>query len=218
MRSTVALALSLAWLPLAHAATTAPTATVDEMVARVQKVYEATRDLHARFDQEIETAAGRKRQASGDLWLKKPGKMRWEYRQPEKKLMIANGETLWVYEPEDQQAFKQDLRSSSLPSSVTFLFGAGKLQDEFTITRDAAPGLAGPGEMALRLVPKTPSAQVRTLVFVVDEKTALVKRTILHDQQGGVNRMTFSGIEINRGVDARKFAFTPPGGTRVLTP
>lgn len=207
--------LPFCWLAVAEAA---PVGEATELVTRMQKVYETTRDLHARFEQEIETAAGRKRQASGELWLKKPGKMRWDYRKPEKKLLVADGQTLWVYEPENQQAFKQDLRASSLPSSVTFLFGAGKLSDEFDISIDSTPGLAAPGNTALKLLPRVNSAQYRYLIFIVNEKTALVTTTIIYDQQGGISRMSFSGVETNRSADAKKFVFTPPSGTRVLTP
>ena len=42
------------------------------------------------------------------MWLKKPGRMRWDYEKPEKKLMVSDGSTLWVYEPEDEQAATQN--------------------------------------------------------------------------------------------------------------
>src|SRR5689334_7559331 len=89
-----------------------------ELVAAVQRYYDGSKDLHARFDQQLTTSMGTKKKASGELWLKKPGRRRWDYQKPEKKLMVADGTTLWVYEPEDEQAFKQELRSSNLPESV----------------------------------------------------------------------------------------------------
>jgi chaperone LolA len=186
-------------------------------VARIQKFYEGTKDLHAKFEQSLESGVGVKRKATGELWLKKPGRMRWEYAKPEKKLMIADGQTLWVYEPEDEQAFRQDLRSSSLPSSVTFLWGAGKLTDEFTVTVEKIEGVGAPGDLVLKLVPKQATAQYRYLVFVVDAN-AMVKETLVYDQQGGTNRMTFHDVALNRGVPDGKFTFSPPAGTRVIRP
>jgi outer membrane lipoprotein carrier protein len=191
------------------------------LVVRIQKFYESTKDLHAKFEQELDSGLGRKRTASGDLWLKKPGKMRWEYAKPEKKLMIADGQVLWVYEPEDQQAFKQSLQASSLPSSVTFLWGEGKLSDEFQVSQEngeATAGLGGAGEVVLKLVPRKPTAQYRYLLFVVDEKSAMVKESLLYDQQGGTNHMKFRDVEINKGAADEKFKFTPPSGTRILRP
>src|SRR6185503_760813 len=81
--------------------------TAAQTVDKVQRYYDATHDLHAKFSQELTSAiGGPPRKASGEVWLKKPGKMRWDYQQPEddKKVMIADGTTLWVYEADDAQA------------------------------------------------------------------------------------------------------------------
>jgi outer membrane lipoprotein carrier protein len=227
----------VALAPLAHADTGGPGQTgapapaeaksqakpatdagVASLVARMQKFYENTRDLHARFEQVVETGTGRKRMATGEVWLKKPGRMRWDYQKPDKKLMVADGETLWIYEPEDQQAFRQSMTASSLPSSVSFLFGKGQLADEFEITRENQPGLGRQGEVVLKLVPRQATAQYRYLFFVVDDKTAMVTGTVVYDQQGGQSRLSFHDVEVNRGVRDDKFQFKPPAGTRILQP
>src|SRR6185295_7605578 len=140
---TLLFALSFA-APGSAGAAAAQAGEAGELVAAVQRYYDGAKDLHARFDQQLTTSMGTKKKASGELWLKKPGRMRWDYQKPEKKLMVADGTTLWVYEPEDEQAFKQDLRSSTLPLSVSFLVGQGKLADEFDVTLEKSP----PAELA----------------------------------------------------------------------
>jgi outer membrane lipoprotein carrier protein len=191
-----------------------------DLAARIQKFYETTKDLHARFEQTMETGVGKKRTATGELWLKKPGRMRWEYQKPERKLMVADGQSLWVYEPEDQQAFRQSLTSSSLPSSVSFLWGQGRLADEFDVAIEKAPpaGVGGEGITVLKLVPKKATAQYRYLLFAVNDKTGMVVETVIFDQQGGTNDMKFRDIELNKNVGDDKFKFTPPVGTRILRP
>src|SRR5262245_44621181 len=79
--------------PAAPPASTPPATKpgVAEAVARMQKFYESTSDLHAKFEQELVASIGGTKKASGDVWLKKPGRMRWEYAKPEKKLMVADG-------------------------------------------------------------------------------------------------------------------------------
>ena len=191
---------------------------VKPLVSKIQKFYDSTRDLHAHFDQVLESGIGGKKKASGEVWLKKPGKMRWDYAKPEKKLMLSDGQTLWVYEPEDEQAFKQDLRSSTLPASVSFLFGQGRLAEEFTITVDHPKDLAQSGEVVLKLVPKVATASYRYLHFVVDPKSGLVRETVIYDQQGGTNTLSFNGVETNRGVADSRFKFAPPAGTKILSP
>lgn len=184
------------------------------IVERIQKYYDSTRDLHAKFEQTLESGMGRAKKASGDVWLKKPGRMRWDYQKPEKKLMVADGTTLWVYEQEDAQAIKQDMKSSTLPAQVSFLVGQGKLQDEFDSTVEKSEGES----ITLKLVPKSGTAAYRYLEFIVDAKTGMVKETVIYDQQGGTNRLSFSNVEQNRGVADGKFNFTPPPGTKILNP
>jgi outer membrane lipoprotein carrier protein len=185
------------------------------MLEKIQKYYDATKDLHAKFEQTLESGMGGKaKKASGDVWLKKPGKMRWDYAKPEKKLMVADGTTLWVYEEEDQQAIKQDMRSSTLPTQVSFLVGEGKLTNDFDATMEKSEADA----VTLKLVPKVGTTAYRYLNFVVDPKSGMVKQTIIFDQQGGKNTLTFTDVEQNKGVVDGKFTFSPPAGTRIIAP
>ncbi len=203
----------------AAATTSAAKADVKALVAKVQQFYDSTKDLKAHFDQQVESSIGSVKKASGDVLLKKGGKMRWDYTKPEKKLMVADGTTLWVFEPEEQQAFKQDLRGSTMPLSVAVLTGEAKLASEFDITAaDAAAATVADGEAAIQLAPKNPTGAYHHLVFVVDTTSGQVKQTIIVDHQGGKNRMTFSSYELNKGVDDGKFKFSPPSGTKVIQP
>lgn len=195
---------------------------VVEVVTNLQKVYERTTGLKANFNQTLTSAMG-KRQASGLMQLKKPGKMRWDYLKPEKKLFVADGTMMWMYEPEDEQAFRQPLSSSQLPAQVSFLFGRGRLLDEFDITyldgQKDSQKLGEAGDYVLKLVPKKATAQYKHLVFVVNPKTFMVKETLLYDQQGGTNHLVFSAIEINpKSLDDSRFSFTPPTGTKIINP
>jgi len=210
----------LALLVVPALALAQPKPDAAQLVAKVQRFYDGTRDLRAHFDQTLTSAVGLPKKASGEVWLKKPGRMRWDYLKPEKKLMVADGQTLWVYEPEDAQAFKQDLKSSSLPASVSFLVGQGKLTAEFDVTlADPAPaGLAQEGQVVLKLVPKTATTAYRYLLFAVDPATGQVHATQIYDQQGGVNQLSFSALQANQGVEDGKFRFSPPAGTRILKP
>jgi outer membrane lipoprotein carrier protein len=198
----------------------APQPDAEKTADAVQRYYDGAKDLHAKFEQTLTTAMGTKKKATGEVWLKKPGRMRWDYAKPEKKLMVADGETLWVYEPEDEQAFKQELRSSNLPDSVAFLLGEGKLKAQFDVKAEPAPpaGVAQPGEVVLRLVPKRATSAYKALLFVVDPKTGAVNGTVVYDQQGGQSHIRFSALETNKAPEDGKFKFTPPAGTRILKP
>ena len=83
---------------------------VKAVVAEVQKRYDGAADFRARFTQTLTSAAmGRKTNSAGEVMFKKPGRMRWDYEKPEKSSYITDGGVLWLYEPDDKQAFKQEL-------------------------------------------------------------------------------------------------------------
>jgi outer membrane lipoprotein carrier protein len=198
-----------------------PRPPLGAVVEKVQKRYDGAKDFRARFNQTLTNAAfGRKTSSAGEVLLKKPGRMRWNYAQPEMKMYLSDGNTLWLYEPEDKQAFKQDLKSSQLPSALAFLTGQGKLAAEFDIAFAAAgatktsPGT--PRDYVLTLSPKAPQAQVKTIVFVVDPATYDVRESVITDQQGNVNDLLFSDIRINTGVPDTTFRWAPPAGVRLI--
>lgn len=188
-----------------------------DVVDRVQKRYDAAADFRANFSQTLSNAAtGRKTASSGEVLLKKPGRMRWNYQKPEKKMYLADGQTLWLYEPEDNQVFKQDLRSSQLPAALAFLTGKGKLGDEFEIAFAPDATYGGPKDYVLRLSPRTPQAQIKILVFVVDPEAFHVRESVLIDSQGNVNDMVFSDVKVNGKIGDETFRWAPPAGARVI--
>jgi len=185
------------------------------VVARVQKYYDSTKDLRARFDQQLDSPSRAPSKASGEVWLKKPGKMRWDYAKPDKKLFVSDGSTLWFYDIDDEQAYRQDLKSSTLPAQVSFLLGEGKLDKEFDASLTKVDGV-GPDQLALKMVPKVGTTAYRYIVFVVDAKSGQVKQTIIYGQDGSTNRLSFADVLQNKGVDDGKFKFSPPAGTHII--
>ncbi|MEK6607238.1 MAG: outer membrane lipoprotein chaperone LolA [Myxococcota bacterium] len=193
--------------------------TAAEVLARMQAAYDATDDLKASFKQTWENPAyGQTRVAYGYVYLRKPGRMRWNYLKPDKKSLVSDGKTLWVYEEEDAQIFRQDVRDAGMPAAVAFLGGGRKLADDFDATIDAASTLGGPGRIVVKLAPKVPTAQFRNLVFVVDDVEFLVRESVVVDHQGAENHLAFTGIERNTRIPDAKFRFVPPAGVPVLDP
>ena len=209
----------LAAAPVAAAAP-APDAgrlEVGAVVDKVQRRYDSASDFRARFTQTLTSAAmGRKTNSAGAVMFKKPGRMRWDYDKPERATYVSDGNTLWLYEPDDQQAFKQALSASQLPAALAFLTGKGKLANEFDITLLDKSPYAAPGEYALALSPKVAEPQVKTLVFVVDPKTFDVRESVITDGQGNVNDLTFADIRTNTRLPDSDFRWSPPSGVRVI--
>src|SRR5512142_173940 len=170
----------MAQAPAPPPAPPGPRLDVKSVVAEVQKRYDGAADFRARFTQTLTSAAlGRKTSSAGEVMFKKPGRMRWDYEKPDKSSYVTDGGVLWLYEPEDRQAFKQDLKSSQLPAALSFLTGKGKLATEFDIT--FAAGKTGGSDYVLSLSPKTPQAQVKAIQFIVDPRTFDVRESVITD-------------------------------------
>lgn len=196
-----------------------PSAKLDvgAVVEKVQRRYDGATDFRARFTQTLTSAAmGRKTNSAGAVMFKKPGRMRWDYEKPERASYISDGNTLWLYEPDDQQAFKQSLSASQLPAALAFLTGKGKLANEFDITLVDKSPYAAPGEYVLSLSPKIAEPQVKGLLFVVDPKAFDVRESVITDSQGNVNDLTFADIKTNTKIPDSDFKWSPPSGVRVI--
>jgi len=196
-----------------------PTAVV---VDRVQRRYDAAQDFRADFNQTLTSQAmNRQTRSAGEVLLKKPGLMRWNYRTPEARMYLSDGALLWLYEPEDAQAFKQDLKSSQLPAALAFLTGTGKLAEQFEIetvprTDPDSSKFGNPRDYLLALHPRQAQPQIKSILFVVEPDTFEVRETVITDAQGNQNDVLFSNIRTNTLIPASTFRFTPPAGVRVI--
>ncbi|MGB0647376.1 MAG: outer membrane lipoprotein carrier protein LolA, partial [Bradymonadia bacterium] len=98
------------------------------VIMKLQHLYKTARSITAHFSQNYTYAVYKRTQkSSGRLFLKKPGLMRWDYRKPETKVFVSNGDDLWVYEPNKNQAHRKSLRESEIPIAISFLMGEGNL-------------------------------------------------------------------------------------------
>jgi outer membrane lipoprotein carrier protein len=185
-----------------------------EVMEGVQRFYQSTSDFKATFKQTyLFKVYGRTQVSGGRVFFKKPGKMRWDYDTPVPKLFVSDGQMLWVYEPQESQAFRRSLRSSQLPVALTFMSGRGRLADEFAPKLLPPPS---PTEYLLDLVPKTSSGDYQSLQLRIDRKTFAVVASTVVDPVGNTNTVEFTNFETNKGLPDKGFDFTPPAGVRVL--
>ncbi len=169
-----------------------------EIVERIQKFYEKTGGLTAKFQQRYKnTTFGKTTKSSGKVYIKKPGKMRWDYAEKVRgktktvKSFVSDGKTLWAVEHDNKQAFKKDLEKDLLPVAVTFLYGEGDLARDFDAEMETKKKFGKKGEYVLKLTPKKPSAQYKTLWLVVSPDNFRVRRSIVLEPSGNTNAFTF---------------------------
>jgi outer membrane lipoprotein carrier protein len=211
MRWSIAYLLTL--LP-AVAANSTP--DVRAIAQAVDNHYNHLQTLQAEFT-ETYRGAGIERTESGSLWLKKPGKMRWEYRSPKEKLFLSDGKDAWFYLPGDRQVRRTSVKKlDDLRSPLGFLLGKTRLEkelDALSVASDVAPMTAG--NTVLRGVPKAMADRVNEVVLEVTPDYRIA-RIQFEEADESVTEYRFGEQRENAEIADQRFRFIPPPGVEIV--
>ncbi|MBI4588599.1 MAG: outer membrane lipoprotein chaperone LolA [Candidatus Rokubacteria bacterium] len=209
-----ALALFLSLLP--HHPVAAQ--SVEEVVAGVEAAYARITDLRADFTQQaFNKSLGQTIRAEGTVYLRRGGKMRWEYRTPSPQQIVSDGQSLWVYTPELNQVNVGEAPRALAGPAGSFLAGLGRVSQEFSVRfLNPAAKTDEAGNPVLDLTPKQPTPVLTRLIVAVDPKEFLVRKAVLYDQFDNTVTMRFTRVTANSGLADRLFTFTPPKGVAVV--
>jgi len=189
---------------------------VQSTIQAVDHRYNHLHTLVADFT-EIYTGAGAERTESGALWLKKPGKMRWEYRSPREKLFLSDGKEGWFFVPGEQQVRKISMRKlDDLRSPIAFLLGKTRLEKELTglsVATSVAPLTAG--DTVLSGAPVGMADRVSQVVLEITPNHQIA-RILLDGTDGSVTEYRFTNQQEDVEVPDSQFRFIPPPGTEVI--
>ncbi len=191
------------------------------MARAVDNHYNHLRSLQSDFT-EIYRGEGAERVESGTLWLKKPRKMRWEYRSPKEKLFISDGEAVWFYLPGERQLRKTTLQKlNDWRSPLAFLLGKTKLENELRgLSKIPDQSPLGAGNTLLRGVPQgavmqSAAGQVNEVQLEITPSDQIV-RIVLLEADGATTEFRFAGWKENPELNDSRFQFTPPPGVETV--
>jgi outer membrane lipoprotein carrier protein len=203
-------------LALATAVDANSASDVHVIAQAVDKRYNHLQTLQAEFS-ETYRGGGIERTESGSLWLKKPGKMRWEYRSPKEKLFLSDGKDAWFYLPAERQVRRTPARKlDDLRSPLGFLLGKTKLEKELpglSLAPDVAPLI--PGNTVLRGVPKAMADRVHEVTLEITPDNQ-ISRIQLEEVDDSVTEYRFSEQKENFAIADQRFRFAPPPGVEVI--
>ena len=213
----LALAAVLAAASAMDAFAQAPDKSAAEVAAALQRKYDSIRDFSADFTHQHQSGVLRRKVVEqGSLLVKKPGKMRWEYKSPEKKLFVSDGKRIYFHDPAANQVTISDMpKGDEAASAALFLTGQGNLTRDFTASfLDGAS--AADGAYAVRLQPRTRQPEYDWLEIVVDRDTLLIQTLTAAEKDGGRSTFLFSRFKENIGVGDKPFEFEIPRGAEVI--
>lgn len=201
---------------LLHAGAPGQDSDAAKPLAGLQAWLDGTRQLEARFEQTLLSGVlGTGLSESGRLYLQRPGRMRWEYLDPERKTALLDGDEVQLYLEEDQQLIRSrlDEHGDLLPK---LLLGEGRLSELFDVSVLSTPGTDDRGLYRVRLVPRERSESFEEVSLSLRPRSFAIREALVLDAAGNEIEYRFSALRRNRALPDGIFVFEPPPGTEII--
>lgn len=196
--------------------------SLDSVVVKIQKSYDAIKDFKGQFVQESVVKSWNAQQvqkAEGSVYFKKEGKMFWDYKNPTPQQIISDGKMIWFYEPEDEQVTVTEV-TDGLQSQISadLLNGKAQLTRDFKVKDITTEADVQTGIIVLELIPRTSQQNLSKIIMRLNNENFQIYQTEVYDLFENLTRITFSQIQIDTNLDDSLFTFTPPPGVEILSP
>ena len=180
---------------------------VSKILAGVEDRYNRIQTLEVTFTQSF-TMQGRKRTEKGELYLRKPGKMRWQYTTPAGKLFVSDGKYIYSYFPEEKRAERMNFKETEdMRAPLAFLLGRLNFHDDFREFR-AEPDR---DNVYITAIPKSDKLPYSEVTFLVSPDSVMHYLKV-KGQDGSTTEFVFEGEKKNPQLSDALFRFTPPAG------
>src|SRR5437588_12935594 len=190
---------------------------LNALIDGLQHKYARMQGLEASFSQAYYGADGRTIHESGRLLLKRPGKARWEYESPERKLFVSDGRNVYFYVYGEKSATRSAIKETADPQiPFLFLLGRGNLRRDFSRIEIATNESAlVAGDQVLRLFPKRAPEEFKQLLVEVSPSTFEVKRMVIFERSGAKMDFLLSNVRENYIAPESQFQFIAPPGVTI---
>ena len=203
-RFTVLLAAATAALVVARAQASA--------AGDVEKYLAGLSSWSADFTQSITDGQGKVlRSASGKFYLQRPGKFRWDYAEPSQQLVLGDGQEIWFYDKDLQQANVRKMDATLASTPAVLLSGTGSVAEQFDIKALPEEG----GLHWYQLLPKHPDTDFQ-LVRIGFDKDGELASMFLADKLNQITQLSFTHPVKNPKLIPDLFTFSPPPGVDVI--
>jgi len=194
-----------------------------EVMDRVEERYDVS-DIQADFVQEtFLKAMNITETASGRVYFKRPDMIRWHYRSPEEQLIVSDGRTLWLYQPQERQVMVG--RSESCfgnRKGISLIMDFNELRKEFIFswatptTEEEKKNTHNEGCYLVRLTPKNQRPDMVSLILHISRTTFDVVKSITQGPFGDTIAMSFYNFRFNQGLKKDFFVLDMPEDVDII--
>ena len=189
--------------------------SLQEILERVERRYDVKGFTALFFQTSILKAMDIRDNAQGKIYIKRPGKMRWEYVSPEPQTIISDGNELWIYRPDDNQVligtapeFFGDGKGASFLSDIRMM------RNNFTISMEDRPAS---DNHELKLVPLKNNSDLATIYVSVSWATFDIEQITTVNTYGDETRIVFINPQYGMDLEDNLFVLDIPEGAEILT-
>jgi len=191
---------------------------ISEDARQLSEILAATLTYQANFEQSVyRENSSTPEITKGDFIIQRPNHFRWQTNEPFEQSIIADGDNLWTYDPELEQATIQDQQAVLADSPLLLLTSSiDSLVEAFEIVKvnngkDKADDSVN--QLLFSLMPKQNSLFESVHILIEGES---IKEFFLLDTLGGRSGVVFSDIKLNQKIDMKSFIFVPPEGIDLI--
>lgn len=177
----------------------------------LHRFFNQVQSYSARFDQVVlDEAMNPIQESSGNLWIQRPGKFRWQYSTPFDQQIVADGKRVWVYDVDLKQVAVRHMAGALGSTPAMLLAGQGRLETGFEIK-----DLGKQGELDwVQMKPKKNDGGFEDIRIGFEKGKIRILEMI--DNFGQTTRVTLKNAQENTKIAADKFQFQPPKGVDVI--
>ncbi len=200
------------WIGLLAVSAFAADASLTRTLENVEKRYNKAKTLEVSFNETYTPVGRAPRTESGVLKLRKPGKMRWDYAQPQGKLFVSDGKDLWLYTPAEKRVEKMKLKASDdMRAPLAFLLGKLDFSKEFRNIRTQPEG----NNTRILAEPVSDSLPYSAVEFVITPENRIISVKVTGFDKSLLS-FNFQGEKVDPQLDSELFKFKPPAGATVV--
>ena len=184
---------------------------------RLQGFLSQLQTLQADFQQVLLDEKGEAQdETSGQVYLSRPGRFRWDYKLPHPQLIVADGNQVWLYDVELSQVTVRTQATALADTPAALLSSTAPVEDSFEVKE---LGEREDGSVWLLLTPRSNGAGSTGNfdgISVGFSGEGELQAMELKDSFGQTTRILFNAIERNPELSTELFRFTPPPGVDVI--
>lgn len=176
----------------------------------VETHYNGVRTLHVSFEESLKASGRPTRTESGELFLRKPGRMRWEYARPAGKLFLSDGKQVYYFNPLENTAEKMKLKETEdMRAPLAFLLGRLDFDRDFTNFSSRTEA----DHTIVVATPKSDKLPYKQVEFAVSPQRE-IRRLIVTGQDNSLLTFAFSNERMNPSLNDQLFQFRLPVGAK----